>query len=71
MTKTFAQLREKVSKHPSGKMTFDKKINGVPVMIHKQKNDFVVFIDGDELDRYSSQAEAEKMAKEFVKQYKG
>lgn len=70
MTKTFAQLREKVS-HPSGKMVFDKKISGVPVMIHKQKNDFVVFIDGDKLDSYSTQAEAEKMAKEFVKQYKG
>ena len=43
----------------------------VPVKITKEKNDFVVYIDGDRLDSYKSQKEAEKMAKEFVKQYKG
>jgi hypothetical protein len=32
---------------------------------------FVVYIDGDRLDTYKSQAEAEKSAKEFMKQYKG
>jgi len=40
-------------------------------MIHKEKNGFVVYIDGDRLDDYKSQKEAEKMAKEFVKQYRG
>jgi hypothetical protein len=29
-----------------------------------------VTIDGDELDTYPTQAEAEKMAKEFLRQYK-
>ena len=40
-------------------------------MIHKDKGEFVVYIDGDRLDGYKTQREAEKMAKEFVKQYKG
>lgn len=69
--KTFKNLREKLDRHPSGKMVFDKKINRVPVMIHKEKSGFVVYIDGDRLDSYSTQQEAEKMAKEFIKQYKG
>jgi hypothetical protein len=43
----------------------------IPVKINKEKNDFVVYIDGDRLDAYKTQREAEKMAKEFVKQYKG
>lgn len=71
MTKTFNQLREKLGRHPSGEMVFDKKIDRIPVMIHKEKAGFVVYIDGDRLDAYKTQREAEKMAKEFVKQYKG
>lgn len=71
MTKTFNQIRERLGKHPSGEMVFDKKIGQIPVMIHKDKADFVVYIDGDRLDAYKTQKEAERMAKEFVKQYKG
>ena len=71
MTKTFRQLREKLGRHPSGEMVFNKKIGRMPVMIHKEKAGFVVYIDGDRLDAYKTQREAEKMAKEFVKQYKG
>ena len=71
MTKTFKQLREKLGRHPSGEMVFNKKIGRVPVMIHKEKAGFVVYIDGDRLDAYKTQREAERMAKEFVKQYKG
>jgi hypothetical protein len=71
MTKTFRQLREKLGRHPSGEMVFNKKIGKMPVMIHKEKAGFVVYIDGDRLDAYKTQREAEKMAKEFVKQYKG
>lgn len=71
MTKTFRQLREKLDRHPSGEMVFNKKIGKIPVMIHKEKAGFVVYIDGDRLDAYKTQQEAEKMAKEFVKQYKG
>ena len=43
----------------------------IPVMIHKEKSGFVVYIDGDRLDAYKTQREAEKMAKQFVKTYKG
>ena len=71
MTKTFRNMRELAGRKPSGEMVFKKKIGGLPVMIHKEKNGFVVYIDGDRLDDYKSQKEAEKMAKEFVKQYKG
>ena len=69
--KTFRPLKEKLGRHPSGEMVFDKKIDKIPVMIHKEKSGFVVYIDGDRLDSYKTQNEAEKMAKEFVKQYKG
>ena len=69
--KTFSQLRELTGRKPIGKAVFDKKINRIPVKIHKEKNMFIVYIDGDRLDAYKSQAEAEKSAKEFMKQYKG
>ena len=69
--KTFLQLRELTGRKPVGKPVFDKKINRIPVKIHKEKNMFAVYIDGDRLDAYKSQAEAEKSAKEFMKQYKG
>jgi hypothetical protein len=49
-----------------------KKINGYPVTFTNAPGGKVkVTIDGDELDTYPTQAEAEKMAKEFMKQYKG
>ena len=68
--KTFKQLREKRG-HPDGEMVFNKKIARIPVMIHKEKSGFVVYIDGDRLDSYKTQREAENMAKQFVKNYKG
>jgi hypothetical protein len=68
MTTTFFKLREKLDRHPSGKMVMNKKIDRVPVMIHKEVSGFVVYVDGDRLDSYKTQKEAEKMAKEFIKQ---
>jgi len=47
------------------------KIKGVKVDIHKHNGQFEVKIDGDILDTYKSQKEAEMMAKQFVDQYKG
>ena len=61
--KQFSELRENV--------VYNKKINRVSVKIIKKSNKFEVQIDGDKLDTYASQKEAEKMAAEFVKQYKG
>ena len=53
-------------------MVKPKKINGLPVVFTNAPGGRVkVTIDGDELDTYPSQADAEKMAKEFLKQYKG
>lgn len=69
--KTFTQLREKLDRHPSGQMVFNKKIDRVPVMIHKEVSGYVVYIDGDRLDSYKTQREAEKSATQFVKQLKG
>jgi hypothetical protein len=39
-------------------------------MIHKDKGKFVAYVDGDQLDVYKSQKEAEKAATQFVKQFK-
>ena len=69
--RTFRQLREKLGRHPSGQTVFNKKIDRIPVMIHKESSGFVVYLDGDRLDSYKTQREAEKMAKQFVKTYKG
>ena len=68
--KTFKELRELTGRKPFGQVVFDKKINRVPVKITKDRNMFVVYIDNDRLDDYKTQREAEKMAKEFLKQYK-
>jgi hypothetical protein len=67
--KLFNEIR-KNSRMPPGEHVFSKKVDGVDVMIHKQGSKFVAFIDGDKLDSYPTQAQAEKMAMQFVKQYK-
>ena len=47
------------------------KVKGITIEIVKVKNKFQAKVDGDVLDTYAAEKEAEKMAKEFVKQYKG
>ena len=47
------------------------KVKGIKIEIVKTGNKFKAMVDGDLLDTYSSEKEAEKMAREFVKQYKG
>ena len=69
--KTFFAIRELTGRKPEGKKVFDKKMKGIRVMVHKERNGFVAYIDGDRLDVYKSQREAEKAASEFMKQYKG
>ena len=64
--KQFNELRRKM---PPGEHVKDFKVNRVPVMIHKDKGKFVAYVDGDRLDVYQSQKEAEKAATQFVKQY--
>ena len=71
MARTFKELKEKLDRKPTGEVVFNKKLGRVPVKITKEKAGFVVYIDGDRLDAYKTQKEAERMAAEFVKQYKG
>jgi len=66
--KTFIELRERVKKMPPGEHVFDKKVNKTHVMVHKDKKGFTVYIDGEKLDTYRSQKEAEKMGVAFAKE---
>ena len=70
---TFKQLVEKMGKgiHQAGKHIFDTKVGKRHLMIHKEKGKFVTYIDMEKLDTYRTQREAEKMGREFIKQYKG
>lgn len=69
--KSFSQIREFRGRAPKGKQVYDKKIKGIHIMVHKDQGKFVTYVDGDRLDVYRSQKEAEKAGLEFVKQYKG
>ena len=64
--KSFKNIREK--KMPDGEHVFQKKVNTHTVMIHKDKKGFSVYIDGDKLDTYRNQKEAEKMGITFAKE---
>lgn len=68
--KTFKHIREARSKGgmPPGDHVFSKKVNKHSVMVHKDNKGFTVYIDGDKLDTYKSQKEAEKMGVEFAKE---
>ena len=62
----FKELREK--RMPAGKHVFDKKVKRHSVMIHKDNKGFTVYIDGDKLDTFRNQKEAEKAGVEFAKE---
>ena len=69
---TFKELREKKLKGmPPGQHVFDKKVKGIKVMVHKEKNMFVTYVDGDKLDTFKDLKSAQKAGLEFVKTYKG
>ena len=66
--KTFGQIREaKIKGMPKGEHVFDSKVKGYAVMVHKEKNKFVAYIDNEKLDVYSSLSDAKKAANEFIK----
>tara|TARA_B100000424_G_C22541192_1_gene308389 strand:+ start:315 stop:536 length:222 start_codon:yes stop_codon:yes gene_type:complete len=73
MEKTFKEIRERAArkKHPPGQHIMSKKLGKRTLMVHKQGNKFITYIDNEKLDSYRSKAEAEKMGKEFIKQFKG
>jgi len=66
--KTFFSLRE--STKPKGKVVFKKKINRIDVVITKDTGSlpFVAYIDGDKLDSYKNQRDAEKAIKATIKE---
>lgn len=66
--KFFTEVRRKM---PPGEHVYDAKQKGVEIMIHKDKGRFVLYLDGDMLDRFRSINDAKKAAKEFIKQMKG
>ena len=66
--KTFSEIREsKIKGMPKGEHVFDAKVKGYNVMVHKEKNKFVAYIDNEELDVYPSLSDAKKAANEFIK----
>jgi hypothetical protein len=64
--KSFLQIREATS---NGKVVFKKKINRVDVVIYKETGrlPFVAYVDGDKLDAFRNQKDAELAAKETIK----
>ena len=68
--KNFTQLRELTGRKPEGKPLVDKRVGRIKIKVHKERNDYVAYVDGDRLDSYRSQNEAEKAATEFVKALK-
>jgi len=53
---------------PKGDHVFSKKVKSHTVMVHKDTKGFTTYIDGDKLDTYRSQKEAEKMGVAFAKE---
>jgi predicted transcriptional regulator len=65
--KQFSQLRELTGRKPEGQLMVNKKLGRIQVMVYKERNGYVAYIDGDRLDSYRTKNEAEKAATEFVK----
>ena len=52
--KSFLQLRELTGRKPEGQLVVNKKLGRIQVMIYKERNGFVAYIDGDRLDIYKT-----------------
>ena len=66
--KTFYNIREAVKKKDN--VVLNKKIDRIPVKIVKDTKGFQLYIDGDFLDTFKTQKEAEKTAKTVIKELK-
>lgn len=64
--KTFQTIREAVKGKDD--VVFNKKIDRVPVKIVKVSKGYELYVDGDKLDTFKSQSEAEKTAKTVIKE---
>lgn len=65
--KTFSELRELTGRKPEGQLVVNKKLGRIQVMVYRERNGFVAYVDGDRLDRYRTKQEAEKAATEIIK----
>lgn len=68
--KTFTNIRELTGRKPEGQLVVNKKIGRIQIMVYKERNGFVTYVDGDRLDRYRSKNEAEKAGTAFIKALK-
>ncbi len=66
--KSFVQIRESTKKGmPPGEHVYDAKVGKHKVMVHKEKNKYVAYIDMEKLDSYNSLNDAKKAAEQFIK----
>jgi len=66
--KTFLQIREAIKKGmPPGEHVYGSKVGKHNVMVHKEKNKYVAYIDMEKLDTYNSLNDAKKAAADFIK----
>lgn len=66
--KTFMQIREaRMKGMPPGEHVYDAKLGKYKIMVHKEKNKYVAYIDMEKLDSYNSLNDAKKAAEEFIK----
>ena len=66
--KTFSEIREAMKPKSKGKVVLNKKMNRVPVRIEQDAKGFHVYVDGDFLDTFKTQKEAENTAQTVVKE---
>ena len=45
--KTFGQIRELTGRKPEGQLMVNKKIGRIQIMVYKERNGFVAYVDGD------------------------
>jgi len=64
---TFQELRERRDRKPEGELVYNKKIKRIPVQIYQRADKkgrdnvpFVAYVDGDRLDAFRTQKDAEK-----------
>lgn len=66
--KRFIQIREANKNNmPPGEHVFDTKLNKHTIMVHKDKNRYVAYIDSEKFDSFNSLEDAKKAATQFIK----
>ena len=63
--KTFSEIRQR---KPSGEVVWSKKYRRIKTEIRKTAKGFVAYIDGDMLDTFRSQTDAQKSIETAIKE---